>query len=366
MKPAVAFGLLVIGVAAIGAGWYFGTGSTLSGQQTISEGQLAFPGLAADMAKATSITLQHQDKTLVLDRQGDHWGVSDHGGYPVIPTRVHGLLAALTELRLVERRTTDTAELPRLGLDAPSATAGSTLLRVLDAGGHPLAELLVGHQRVHAGGAGGEGDAGEVYVRRPAEPQAWLASGRLDVDADPQAWFDRDITSIDHSKVKAVAVTHGETHLDFAQDGDKLVMKAPADHPPLADSRVEDIGRALEFLSFADVQPAEKMPGTPDGDATYTLADGVHLSVAVTKAGEDYWGRFDATGDGDAAAKAKTLHDKLNPWAYKLPSWKIKALVPTLDDLVPPPPPPTQQPPAPQPPAPQPPAPQPPEPTKEP
>ncbi len=338
MKPAVALGLLVIGAAAIGGGWYFGAPSTQPAAQSITEGQLAFPGLAADLAKAATISILHQGKTLVLDRKGDHWGVADHGDYPAIATRVHGLLAALTELRLVERRTSDPAEFARLGLDDPSATAGSTLLRVLDAEGHPLAELLVGHQRVHAGGAGGEGDAAEVYVRRPVENQAWLATGRLDVDADAQSWVDRDIASIDHTQVKAVSVSHGETHLDFAQEGDKLVMKVPPDHPPLADSRVEDIGRALEFLSFADVQPADKMPGSPDGDSTYTLADGVYLSVAVTKAGEDYWGRFDARGDGEAAAKAKSLHDRLNPWAYKLPTWKIKALVPTMEDLVAPPP----------------------------
>jgi hypothetical protein len=177
------------------------------------------------------------------------------------------------------------------------------------------------------------------------EDQAWLASGRLDVDADSQSWFDRDITTIDHNQVKAVAVTHGETHLDFAKEGEKLVLKAPPDHPALDEPRVEDVGRALEYLSFTDVQPADKMPGDPDGDASYSLTDGVTLSVALAKAGEDYWGRFDATGEGDAAAKAKALHDRLNAWAYKLPAWKVKALVPTMEDLVPPPPPQPQAPP---------------------
>jgi hypothetical protein len=322
--------LLVVGIAAIGGGWYWGAGTAPDAQETMGQGQLAFPGLALDLDQAASITILHQGKTLTLKRSGTGWGVADHGDYPVIPTRVHALLVALTELRLVERRTTDPAEFARLGLEDPSPTAGSTLLRVLDAKGHPLAELLVGHQRARAGGEGGE----DLYVRRPVEAQAWLASGRLEVETDPQSWFDRDIANIDHSQVKSASVAHGETHLEFAAEGDKFVLKAPAEHPPLDEQKVEDVSRALEFLSFTDVLPAPQMPGTPDGDATFVLADGVHLTVAVTKAGDDAWGRFDATGEGEAAAKAKALHDRLNAWGYKLGSWKIKALVPTLDDLL--------------------------------
>jgi hypothetical protein len=330
MKPAVALVLLVVGAGAVAGGWYFGARDTGAEQETIGEGQLAFPALALDLDKAKSISLLHQGRTLLLERKGDVWGVADRGDYPVIPTRVHALLSALTELRLLERRTTNPEEFAKLGLEDPSATAGSTLVQVLDAQDHPIAALLVGHQRVRAGGEGTE----DVYVRRPVEEQAWLAEGRLEVDTDPQSWFDRDITNIDHGQVKAVSVTHGENHLAFATEGDKLVLKEPADHKPLDDQKVQDVGRGLEFLSFTDVQPVAKMPGTAEGDAAFTLADGVNLTVAVNQAGADAWGRFDASGEGDAAAKAKALHDRFSAWAYKLPTWKVKALVPSLDDLL--------------------------------
>jgi hypothetical protein len=335
MRPTIAVLLLVIGAGAVAGGWYFGQGTSETSQDTIGEGQLAFPGLALDLDKATSISLLHQGRSLVLNRHGNVsgagvWGVADRGDYPVIPSRVHALLTALTELRLVERRTTNPDEFPKLGLEDPSATAGSTLVRLLDGQDHPIAALLVGHQRVRAGGQGAE----DVYVRRPVEEQAWLAEGRLEVDTDPQSWFDRDITNIDHSEVKSVSVTRGENHLLFSADADKLVLKDPADHKPLDAQKVEAVGHALEYLSFTDVQPADKMPGSPEGDAAFTLTNGVNLTVAVTKAGDETWGRFDASGDGDAAPKAKVLHDRLNAWAYKLPTWKIKALVPSLEDIL--------------------------------
>src|SRR6202012_1415149 len=117
---------------------------------------------------------------------------------------------ALTELRLVEPRTTDPAEFSRLGLEDPTGkTATSNLLRVLDASGKPIVAVVVGHRRVRTQGNLPE----QVYVRRPDDNQTWLAEGNLQVDADPQQWLDRDILSIDHARIAKVAVTRGDAAL---------------------------------------------------------------------------------------------------------------------------------------------------------
>ena len=67
-------------------------------------------------------------------KHGDAWGLEDRGGYPVQVTKLRGMLTALTELRLVEPRTTDPAKFGRLGLEDPERKdATANLLRVLDA-----------------------------------------------------------------------------------------------------------------------------------------------------------------------------------------------------------------------------------------
>jgi hypothetical protein len=322
--------LLVLGALAVAGGWYFGTRTEVPTGNSISTGQLAFPDLAADIGRATTITILHQGKTLVLDRSGDGWGVKDDGDYPVQAGRVHALLTALTELRLTEPRTADPQQFAQLGVEDPlPATANSNLLRVLDADGHNIAELIVGHRRVRT-----EGDVpDEIYVRRPGDNQSWLAEGRLEIDADPQLWLDRDIANIDHSKIASVVIARGDVPIELQRAGDTLTMTAPAEHPPLDRDKLDDVARALEFLTFTDVRPLDRMPGKLLGQATFTTTGGVAISVAVNQADKDIWLHLTAAGDGAAHQQAADFSAKWDRWAFQVGDWKARALVPTMDDL---------------------------------
>src|SRR5262249_14864980 len=153
-------------------------------------------------------------------------------------------------------RTTDPEQYARLGVeDANGKTGTSNLLRILDTSGKPIVSVIVGHRRVRTQGNVPE----QVYVRRPGENQSWLAEGSLQADADPQLGLERDIMNIAHDRIANVAVTHGEEKLEFARDGSKLVLKSPEEHPPLDDYKVDDVDRALELLTFQDVQ-TDKQP----------------------------------------------------------------------------------------------------------
>ncbi|MFC7693621.1 DUF4340 domain-containing protein [Paeniroseomonas aquatica] len=169
----------------------------------------------------------------MLLRQGEAWVLPDRGNYPVRPEKLREMLVGLTELRLVEARTADRAQLDRLGVDDP-ARPGSTavLLRILGPQDQPIAELVVGRRRVRT-----QGNVPEtIYVRRPAEAQAWLAEGRLAVDADPQLWVDRDIANFPQDRIRRVVVRRlGEPELVLGRgEGpeDKLRVTIPADPPP--------------------------------------------------------------------------------------------------------------------------------------
>ena len=207
MRPLTVIILLVIGAAALAGGWYFGIARMPNEAASVDAGKLMFPDLAQRLQQAAKIEVSHQGKTTVLDKQGDTWGLADRGGYPVQATKLRGMLTALTELRLVEPRTSDPAEYGRLGVEDPSAKdATSNLLVVLDGAGKPIVQLIIGHRRVRT-----QGDVPEqVYVRRPNEAQSWLAEGSLEVDADPQLWLDRDIMNIDHTRIATVKVTRGD------------------------------------------------------------------------------------------------------------------------------------------------------------
>jgi hypothetical protein len=326
--------LVIVGILAMAGGWYFGTAVRPGEQQSYSGGRLMFPDLAPKLRDAERVEITHQGKTMAIAKHGDTWGLVDRGGYVVQPSKLRGMLTGLTELRLVEQRTTDPEQFNRLGLEDPNGKTGtSNLLRLLDASGKPIVALVVGHRRVRTQGNVPE----QVYVRRPDENQTWLAEGSLQVDADPQLWLERDIMNIDHARIAGVAVTHGDETLELARDGQKLAMKAPAEHPPLDDYKVDDVDRGLELLNFQDVQTDKEPVGDKIGQSVYTTSDGLAVTATVFKGEKDIWARFAATGSEKTKDEADRLNARLAGWTYQLGAWKQKALVPSLDDLKAPP-----------------------------
>ncbi len=297
---------------------------------TPEAGALAFPGLAQRLQGAARIEAKRHDGTLEVVRRGETWGLPSKGGYPVRQEKVRELLTGLTELRLTESRTANPEMLDRLGLEDPSREgATSTLLRVLDAQGGVIAELVIGRRRVRT-----QGNVPEAaFVRRPNESQAWLAEGRIPVDADPQLWLDRDIANLPRERVRRIAINRtGEPPLVLTRgegpDG-KLEITTPADAPPTDESSLDEVGRAFEFLTFLDVKPEGEIPGEALGEARFELSDNLAIVVRPRKDGDAIWVTLAAEGDDEAAR----LNARWRGWAYQVGQWKEKAFVPLLAEL---------------------------------
>lgn len=291
---------------------------------------LAFPGLAQRLQAAARIEARRNDGAIEIARRGETWVLPAKGGYPVRQEKVRELLTGLTELRLTEPRTANPELLGRLGLDDPSREGSTaTLLRVLDAQGSAIAELVIGRRRVRTQGNVPE----SAYVRRPGENQAWLAEGRVPVDSDPQLWLDRDIANLARERVRRVTVNRaGAPALVLTRadgpDG-KLELTAPADAPPTEETALDEVGRAFEFLTFLDVKPEGEIPGEALGETRFELTDNLAILVRSRRDGETVWATFAAEGDDEAAR----LNARWRGWAYQVGEWKEKAFAPRLEDL---------------------------------
>ncbi|MCC6719719.1 MAG: DUF4340 domain-containing protein [Acetobacteraceae bacterium] len=322
--------LAIAGIVALFVGWQFGMPSHGGGQKTIAPGTLVFPGLAAKLQDAQRVTITTKGHTLTLVRHDGIWGIAERGGYRAQQDRLRELLTGLTELRVTEPRTADPAQYDRLGVGDPNKpVTTANLLRVYGPGDSIIAELIVGHRRVRTAGNVPE----SIYIRRVGEAQSWLAEGRLPVDADPQLWFEREITNIRKEQVASVVTTRAEGTLEFGRDGDTLVLTSPAEHPKLDEYRVEDVFRALDGLTLTEVKPAAEQPGEKIGTAVYTLTDGMTVTVTVFRQDTDIWAQFHAAGAGEAKAKADALNARVAGWAYQVGAWKEKAFLPLLDEL---------------------------------
>ena len=336
--------LVVLGVVAIAGGWYFGIATLPNEQVAANNGKLMFPDLTPRLQQAAEVEVVHQGRKLVIEKRDQHgqvrWGLQGRGGYPVQETKLRGMLTALTELRLVDQRTSDPKEFSKLGVEDPnSPTSNSNLVRVLDASGKTIAALIVGHRRVRTGGNVPD----EVFVRRPNDNQSWLAEGSLDVDSDPQVWLDRDIMNIDHNRIAKVVATRDGATLEFTRTGDKLALTVPANHPKLDNFKLQDVSRALELLTFDDVHPATTPPPNPIGTSVFTTSDGLTVTASVYQAppnpnatpemDQEVLAQFAVTGDGKTKAEADRLQARLSGWTFELGSWKESSLVPSLADL---------------------------------
>lgn len=294
------------------------------------QADLAFPGLPARLQHVARIEVKRHDGTLTVQRQGELWVLPERANYPARSERVRELLTGLTELRLTEPRTANPELLDRLGLNDPSQP-GSTasLLRVLDAQGNAIAELVIGRRRVRT-----QGNVPEAaFIRRANETQAWLAEGRLPIDGDPNLWLDRDIANFARDRVRRVVVTRtGEPPLELARAGEAdapLRVTIPAETPPLDETSLDEVGRAFEFLTFIEVKTEAEIPGDTLGETRFTLTDNLAITARVNRTADAVWLRLAAEGDDEAAR----LNARWRGWAYQVGQWKERALVPRLADL---------------------------------
>ncbi len=324
MRPLTLAALVAAAAVALAGGWYYGVATAPHEQTSVAAGSLMFPGLAGRLHDAAKLEITHQGQQTVIEKRPDGgWGIASMHDYPIQEAKLRGLLTALTELRLLEPRTSDPSEYGRLGVDQ----ASGDLLQLVDAGGKPIVAVIAGHRRVRAQAKVPD----EIYVRRPDEAQSWLAEGGLQVDADASQWLDRDIMNIGQDRIAKVVV--GDDALEFARVDGKFALTKPAEHPKLEDYKVDNVARALETLTLQAVKADADAPKDQAGHAVFTTTDGLDVAVTLFHADKDVWARFAVSGADKAKAEADRLSARLAGWTYQIGSWKEKSLVPAMDDL---------------------------------
>ena len=311
-------------------------GSSTSDPQS---GKAVLPELTQRAKDIARLTLVHGESKTTLQRKGDQWLVEEKSGYPADPAKVRQVLLGLAELRYVEAKTRKPDLYPRIEVeDAGKKEAKSTLVTASTEKGDLLGEIIAGKHRVDQLGGGVDG----IYVRKPGDPQSWLARGTLDLPADTLGWLDRKLIDLPEDKVKELVLSQADgSKLDLARDkpDDPLALKAAPANAKLKEGATTTPAEALADLELADVRPAADVTVPSEGvaHADYTGFDGRTIKLTLVEKDGKSWARIEANGSGDAEKPAAELNAKLAPWVYALPDYKVKALKTKLADLVAPP-----------------------------
>jgi hypothetical protein len=307
------------------------------GVSRAAPGQRVFPAFAEKFGDVASVTVLHDDSSVTLLRDGDSWLVADKGNYPANAGKIRQLVLAMADLTLVEPKTQKADLYSRLEVEDPGK-GKSNLVSVKDKSGGTFAEVIVGKRRYDRLGAGNDG----VYLRRPGDPQAWLARGSLDPSGDVASWLDRRILDISEKRVAKVTITQADgTKLVISRptpDAKFAVEDAPADAKFKSDTTTTTSGpaMALETLDLDDVKPSAELP-VPDKDVVtvaFTTFEGLTIDVRLLDRDKTEWVAISATGSGAAEAEAKKITEKLSRWTYAIPAYKANLLKTKLADLL--------------------------------
>ncbi|MCU0984642.1 MAG: DUF4340 domain-containing protein [Acetobacteraceae bacterium] len=347
-------GVLLLGagaaIAAAGAAAVLMRGETVRTEAAVI-GQPVFPGVAQRLGEARAIEIRRHDGTLRLALADGVWGLAERGGFPVRPDRVRELFAGLAELRLIEERTGNPELFSRLGLEDVTVAGGaSQLLTVRDGQGRVLAEAILGRRRVRTAGNLPEA----IYIRRPGENRTFLAEGQLRADSDPMLWIEREILDIRRQRIATVTTRREGAEpvraVRRSADLEAAELEGMAEGFAADQAKVDDLPRALEWLTLNDVRPAAAVSaGAVLGEARFTTFDGLAITFRIVSAEEKRWALVTVAWAEPAArpenapaevkpaeeakAEAEALSRRLSPWAFQLVDWKTDILLYRPEDV---------------------------------
>jgi hypothetical protein len=295
------------------------------------DGRAMLPELARQATALGSIELNKGGEKLTLERAGEQWKLKERGGYPMQADKVRALVVQLTNAKLVEPKTATKERWPMLELEDPAGKdAKSSLVRLLDAQGKPIAEMVVGKSRPNAFGAG----RGGVYVRRPGETQTWLAAAEPAITVDVKDWVDTSIYKADVPKLQRVTVEHASEVPIVVEKGSapdaKFALKSVPEGIKLKpNAPVEQIALGFGSIDLEDVRQLDKTPiGENVSVITTESTDGLTVTFRLRRESEPSaaWLSFTATGTGDAKKAADEINAKAAGWEFKIPDWKANQI----------------------------------------
>ncbi len=341
MSPKVFSALLLATVAStLGAG-------LLTWQRTSSDA-LPQPPNATVLPLVTSRTddvarlgVKTNDYSLSIVREGDKWVAADRGNFPLRTVAVGSLLTSIAAMKPIEPKTALASSYPAIGVSDGAADKGSVELSFGLKDNSSAGSIIIGRRST----AMAFDPLGGMFVRTPGESQSWIVQGAAAMPGQFSAWFD-ETPSYPSPQVQRVRISeNGKPVFDAIKEDNfyrpaKPEEGASAIVPDANDSVVKKVTAALVSGTFDDVTPAAKLAFGPESRTVrFELQDGLLLDITLAQANGQTWARFAAEAKPGTAAvnTARDINAKQSPWAYKIGSHRVSAMMLPLVDLTTPP-----------------------------
>lgn len=311
-----------------------------------------FPSLEAKVDDVATIQIETKTSSFnVTRRAGGQWVLPDKANYSADFNTVRKTILGLSELDLIETRTSRTDWQEKLGLGLPKSGGSGTLVTLKDKKGDVLASLVSGSTVEGASASGKQA----IYVRRPSDPQTYVARGNFSPDTDQAQWLDKSFIDFARDRVKTVAVkpfkgaAYTVTRDKPETQNFSVVERLPSGRSLQSEGEPNGVGNALMGMSFIDVVPQSKVDFSNAARSTFLTFDGLALNLVVVQKDNEYWIAIDAVADTstppaqsgstsklkpDVAKEAKEINAMARGWAYKIPNFKGTLLSSPIEALL--------------------------------
>ena len=279
-----------------------------------------------------------------LIRNADGWVAPDRNDYPVQESDVRRLIVSLADMRYVERKTANPERFKRLEVqDINDELADSAYLKVSNADGEVLAELIVGRPSARFFGGSSSG----TYIRFPDTNETWLVSSITNVQTRLVPWLDREIVKVPADTVARIEVGTGEgAYVLSRPDAETpFAITGAPEGRELDPEKIRSVNHALADVELEDVKLRSEFALPDDAqDAKVVTFDGLLVQVQLAKADRKNWGTFEASYVGDSAdtseeanaarAAADAINARVGDWTYWVPGSVLTNLTRPVEELL--------------------------------
>lgn len=285
--------------------------------------ELVFTDFRKTVDELQSITITNAQGVLLdAELQDGVWEASVQLGLPKYPVSKHHLaelLQTLTQVKLLEAKTSKTENFSQLGLQALYAEDSIASLITLNAG-KSSKSLMVGKMATSGQGS---------FVRKPSETQTWLADKYIEMPVDKFAWLQQPILPYKEEEIVSISrVDHESWNItrDTQNSGLKL-SNMPQSSELKYEAVLNSIFKGLVDLRFESLLEKEneliRSLEVLIELEVHTL-DNVSLKLTLGKKDEQNFVCF-STYDGEPY---------WSRWVYQISNFSAQQLVKSMKDFL--------------------------------
>ena len=329
--------LAILAIAAIILSAVVFFGNRRSEQANATDALFA-PQLAHQLDAVSTVRIICAGETSLasLTRTEGAWVVDESDGYPANTNMIRSALTLLSRAAVIEAKTSNPAELNRLGLgELANAEARGIGIEFL-----PESLGLPG---IILGDSTG---SSYRYARLRDSSQSWLINADPEVPADTTQWLQTEILSIEGTRVERILIEHtdGET-LDIFKSAPDQANYSVADIPDGRELQYPGvanvIGNVLRNLRLEDVAAAGEGLGTPEMRTRFDTFDGLVISAEGYEIDGAGWLVFSAdvdtqfsSPDEATTAEAQAIDERVTGWRYRVPEYQYGQIGRRIEDLL--------------------------------